>query len=224
MYACAEMHNTKSCFLELRKISINETLADHLEYLFSESQYSELPGLERIATPEAMAKKIEDDRKAFDGLPNHQTVIPSDVEAPTESIDLVAIMTKSPVSSFNLEYGRGRRRDGSSGPRRWTEIELTIGTRCPSLPNQFEAHTHDGKVLTLKRSGGSATLGKDLASAGNRHLFGVWLKGCLYRSGALAPGERITEATFEEYGKTTLDFYKIEDNVFYMDFEPKPKA
>ena len=45
MYACTDMHDRNAHFLELRKISINETLADHLEYLFSESQYSELPGL-----------------------------------------------------------------------------------------------------------------------------------------------------------------------------------
>ena len=220
MYACTDHHDTNASFLELRKISINETLADHLEYLFVESQYSELPGLAGIATPEAMAKKIEDDKEAFDGLPNHQTVIPSGVEAPTESIDLVEIAARSPVSSFNLEFGRGRLQNGIRSPRRWTEIELTIGgRRYPALPNQFEAHTHDGKVLKLKRSGGSADLGKDLAYDGTRPPLGVWLKGLLYRSGALAPGERITEATFEEYGKTTLDFYKIDDGVYYLDFE-----
>jgi hypothetical protein len=98
---------------------------------------------------------------------------------------------------------------------------LTIGTKYSKLPNQFDAYTDDGKVIKLKRSGGSSSLGKDLASEGNRHLLGVWLKTKLYESGALKHGERITEATLEAYGKTTLDFYKIKDGDYFMDFRPK---
>ena len=226
IYASAE---STDMFFQMKEISFNETLALHIETLFKEEHFIELPSLSGIGTTASRKKKIESDLSKYNQLASHRSRIPANMPNPTESIDMLELARRSPVSSFNLEFGRGRRRDGSAGPRRWTEIELTIGTRYPKLPNEFEAHTHDGKVLRidgkvlkLKRSGGSAKLGKDLATEGNRHLFGVWMKGLLYQSGALRKGERITEATFEKYGKTTLDFYKIDENVFFLDFEPKP--
>ena len=114
-------------FLELRKISINETLADHLEYLFVESQYSELPGLAGIATPEAMAKKIEVTRKHSTVSPTIKRSFLRVLEAPTESIDLVEL-SRNLRFFFNLEFGRAVDKMGTRSPRRWTEIELTIGT------------------------------------------------------------------------------------------------
>jgi len=222
IYAFPVDHSRDMGYLSsLRKIEVDQTLANHVTILCNEMAFAVLPKIDSIQSNAEMRDKISGDLDKFSNLEIHSEVAPSEDHEPTECIDLLAIARKSPVSSFNLEFGKGRRKDGSAGPRRWTEIEFTIGTKYSKLPNQFDAYTDDGKVIKLKRSGGSSPLGKDLASEGNRHLLGVWLKTKLYESGAMKRGERITEATLEAYGKTTLDFYKIKDSVYFMDFRPK---
>lgn len=48
-------------------------------------------------------------------------------------------------------------------------------------------------------------------------IFGIWLNGKLERSGALEKYEPVTHDTFAEYGNNKLIFYKISDQMYYME-------
>jgi hypothetical protein len=143
-----------------------------------------------------------------------------------ESIDLRAICEKNPIGSLNLYHGKGRLNSttGIYTPRPWYEVELTLGRdKYPGLPRDFRAFTDDGIVIEMqRRSGGPAgqpELGlKDLTSKGNRQLFGEWIKGKLESAGALEVGDVIDGSTFDTFGADQLQFYRMNDNEFYMLF------
>lgn len=119
-------------------------------------------------------------------------------------------------SSLNKFFGSGRK----GKQRDWYEIELV----CPKLirenplypKGEFTAYTTDGYKIPMKTAG---TEFKNLESKGDLTLFGKWLKGKLEHAGALNKFEPFTLDTIEIYGKKTLDFYKITDKEYYVDFE-----
>jgi len=75
----------------------------------------------------------------------------------------------------------------------------------------------------MKRSGGGIkgkpeTQLKNLASTPTRKIFGEWFKRKLEEKEVLEENELITTETLEIYGKNSLDFYKIKDNLYYLIF------
>jgi len=199
----------------LRKIQILDTLSHHVSSLFSES----LPNLNSIQTTHAIEAKIEEDKVAFSNLATHTHKKINSNWVLVESIDLANLVKGGAMSSFNLDFGKGR----SGKPRRWTEVELVINQRYPNIPKEeFTAHTFDGISLQMHRSGQNH---KNLSSKyskkeGGLRMFGYWIKNHLRGAGVWMPNQRVTEATFEAYGKTTLDFYKIKKNEYFIDFRP----
>ena len=200
---------------ELRKIQNLETLSHHVNSLFSGS----LPNLDNIQTTRSIEAKIEDDKRAFSNLPSHTHKKINPKWELVESIDLRGLAKGGAMSSFNLDFGKGR----SGKPRRWTEVELVINQRYSGIPKEeFTAHTFDGTSIKMHRSGQNH---KNLSSKyskkeGGLRMFGYWIKNHLRGAGVWVPDQRITEATFEAYGKTTLDFYKIKNGEYFLDFKP----
>ena len=51
-----------------------------------------------------------------------------------------------------------------------------------------------------------------------RFTFGQYIKGQLEEAGVLRVGERITSDTLENYGKNFIEFKKISDNEYIIEF------
>ncbi|MFH1246145.1 MAG: restriction endonuclease PLD domain-containing protein [Candidatus Omnitrophota bacterium] len=80
----------------------------------------------------------------------------------------------------------------------------------PALGLDFIVHTDDNKILTCHRAQQN---GKAIHTPDNS-LFGRYFKKRL----GLAKGAMVKKANLLRYGRTTIDFYKIEDETYYMDF------
>ncbi len=81
----------------------------------------------------------------------------------------------------------------------------------PERPTHFTVNTDDGKVLYCARAQDD---GKAIQTPYNNSLIGEYFR---YRLG-LANGEKVTKEDLIQYGRTDVDFYKIDDETFYMDF------
>ncbi len=193
------------------------SLSSHVDRLMAE--LDELPSIDHSKLPENVGDQLEGHIEELRELPRHELSLDPEWRR-TASIDLIAIARKSPVSSFNLSRGKGRKTKGRWQPRPWYEIELTIGNKHHHLPREFTAFTDDGLVMKMGRSGGSSHPHKDLASRGNRPLFGAWFKRRLEASGALERHGKITTSTLYEHGETSLEFYRIRKGEYFMRLAP----
>lgn len=77
----------------------------------------------------------------------------------------------------------------------------------------FTLLTDDGKVLICTRAQEND---KAIETPHNNSLIGEYFR---HRLG-INYGERVTLSDLTVYGRTTLDFYKIDEETFYMDFSP----
>ncbi len=130
----------------------------------------------------------------------------------------VAEMEKS---NLNVYFGKGRlnTKTGKIIPRPWYEIELIASNDLNSQTyypkGDFLAYTDDGLIIPMRTQGDYY---KNIRSKQSLQIFGIWLKGKLEKSGALGKYEPVTLDTLEEYGKSSLNFYKIEEGKYYMEF------
>ncbi|MCB0380508.1 MAG: NgoFVII family restriction endonuclease [Flavobacteriales bacterium] len=133
-------------------------------------------------------------------------------------LERVAEMEKS---NLNVYFGKGRlnTKNGKIIPRPWYEIELIASNDLNSQvyypKGDFLAYTDDGYIIPMRTQGDYY---KNIRSKQSLQIFGIWLKGKLERSGALAKYEPVTLDTLEEYGNNKLGFYKIEEGKYYMTF------
>lgn len=135
---------------------------------------------------------------------------------------------EQPSSSLNLYFDKGRKNSSTKlyTPRPWYEVEITssVNDRKSSFypkKGNFIAYAKDkdnyykfnmvccsdnGKAISTSHgSGGRATLGK-------------FIKGKLESRGLLTIGERITSDILLEYGRGTIDFMKVDEGVYIIDF------
>jgi hypothetical protein len=59
---------------------------------------------------------------------------------------------------------------------------------------------------------------KNIRSHGNLSILGQWIKGKLQKTNALVPLTPVTQDTLDLYGHDNINFYKISDDKFYMEF------
>jgi len=130
-------------------------------------------------------------------------------------------------SYFNLHVAKGRKnsKTGKVKDRPWYEMELWVGDDYPDLPKEFIAETPVGTMILHRTSNakpGEKEKGiKKLAGKGtDKAAFGKWLKGRIYDGTPLEQGDIIDYAALEEYGSTTLDFYKIAEGHFLLKYVP----
>lgn len=81
----------------------------------------------------------------------------------------------------------------------------------PQRGVHFTVLTDDGKVLICVRAQAN---GKAIETPHNNSLIGEYFRNRL----GLSNGERITIDNLRNYGRTTVDFYKIDDETYFMDF------
>ena len=75
----------------------------------------------------------------------------------------------------------------------------------------FTVLTDDGKVLICTRAQDN---GKAIHTPHNNSLIGEYFRNRL----GLPNGALVTTNDLKQYGRTTVDFYKIDDETFFMDF------
>jgi hypothetical protein len=113
-------------------------------------------------------------------------------------------------------------------PRSWYEVELIVPkqiTESSEYPKAdsdgeggvFQVITDDGWSFKCKVSG---DFSKNLRSEGDLKILGKWIKGRLENSGALNPGDIVTNKTFEIYGRSYMTLSKIDgDDRWLLDFK-----
>lgn len=149
---------------------------------------------------------------------------------------------QQPNSSLNLFFDKGRKNPVTQlyTPRPWYEVEITSNKKeqqnevypesiflnerdSNSRSGTFTAYAKDNnKYYKFQMSVASAN-GKAIATSelsGGRQTLGKFIKGKLERDEHLLFGTRITSDILKEYGKETLDLYKIRDGVYILDFDP----
>lgn len=133
----------------------------------------------------------------------------------------------TPKSNLNVYHGKGRLQRPTGRPtwvkpRPWYEIEMILSKaeRESGLapPNgTFSVVTDDGWAFVLKRQG---DYGKNVRTVEDLRVLGKWIKGRLEETGALKPGELITEENLEVYGRSDITFTPIVDGSgrWFIDF------
>lgn len=135
----------------------------------------------------------------------------------------------SQKSGLNASFGEGRRnQQGFVVPRSWYEVELIVPksiTTQDGYPQadsdgesgSFTVITDDGWKFNCKVSGDYS---KNFRSEDDLKVLGKWIKGRLENKGVLKPGERVTDEVLATYGRSDMQFTKINggDNQWYLDF------
>jgi len=82
----------------------------------------------------------------------------------------------------------------------------------PPKTVHFTVLTDDGKILTCTRA--QETYGKAIHTPQNNSLIGEYFRNRL----GVANGAPIILEDLQRYGRTDVDFYKIDEETYYMDF------
>lgn len=198
-----------------------------------------------ISQVELQTKKTQLNKTSISKLLTDYEVPKNQLPDITKPIGLCSIELRvddQPRSSLNLYFDKGRinRATQLYAPRPWYEVEITskkserqnkfypksskINAGFNSRKGIFIAYAKDrGKFykfdMCVSSDDGKAIFTSE--KSGGRQTLGKFIKGKLESSGVLTIGERITSDILFEYGKQTLDFYKINDGVYFLDFDPK---
>lgn len=136
---------------------------------------------------------------------------------------------EAPMSNLNTYFGKGRENQrGFILPRHWYETELIVPKHVTVNPNYPKADSHgDSGIFTVITDDGwtfkckvSGDYSKNLRSEGDLRILGKWIKGRLEKSNALSLGEKVTNETFNKYGRNTITLTKLKqpNDTWYLDF------
>lgn len=142
-------------------------------------------------------------------------------------IDLARNINRQSRSNLNCCFGKGRwsRATGIVRPRDWYEVELISPMEVTSNPcypkGEFDVVTSDGFAFRGVTNGDYY---KNLRSADDLKILGLWLKGVLEDAGSLSdnPQELVTSETFEVYGNSVLRIYRpsLKSAIFHFPRDP----
>ena len=137
------------------------------------------------------------------GVPNHLYGLPS---------VKVSLFTKSGIvgTRSGLNWGQRSGRDPNQAyiPLRAVVYKTDF---FPERSKHFTVLTNDNKVLICSRA---QDKGKAIHTPLNNSLMGEYFRNRL----GVASGEPVSRTDLERYGRTDIDFYKIDDETYYMDF------
>lgn len=112
------------------------------------------------------------------------------------------------VSGLNWGQRQGREKNQAYIPLKSDVYNTDF---FPDTTIQFTIHTDDDKTLIATRAQAN---GKAIHTPQNNSLIGEYFRMRL----GLANGAFITKNDLEQYGRTDVDFYKIDSETYYMDF------
>lgn len=113
-----------------------------------------------------------------------------------------------------LNWGQRPNRDPDEA---YIPIPKRISKRnfFPPLAEQFTVLTDDGESFIMAVA---QAQGKALHSIESNALLGLYFRNRM----GLQSGQKVTDAHLREYGRQSVDFYRIEPGTYLMDFSPNP--
>jgi len=131
-----------------------------------------------------------------------------------ESKVTISFINKSKIVSQRSGLNWGQRPELGREPNQaYIPVPMSIarGTFFPDPRLHFTVNTDDGKLLICSRGQQG---GKAIQTPHNNSLFGEYFRSRL----GLASGELVTRQHFQNYGRHTVDFYKVDEENYFMDF------
>lgn len=115
--------------------------------------------------------------------------------------------------SSGLNWGQ---REGREPNQAYIPIKSEIykSDFFPPIATHFTVNTDDGQILICTRAQEN---GKAIHTPHNNSLIGIYFRKRL----GVPLGEKVTMEHLIKYGRTDIDFYKIDDENYYMDFSVK---
>jgi NgoFVII-like restriction endonuclease len=207
------------CTAVINEDAVKDKLRAFIDYLFlEENAVSILKADIVVPGTSEYSKKLS--LRTLDDLPKYDPATIDKSVLPKLEFPLSRIADKE-KSNLNVYFGKGRwsRATGKVLARPWYEVELIANRDITSNPlyprGDFTAYTDDGFVMPMKTSGDYF---KNIRSRGNLSILGQWIKGKLQKSHTLLPLTPVTQDTLDAYGSNAINFYKISDDKFYMEF------
>lgn len=167
--------------------------------------YSEIEGRTIYCTH----AEVEDNVRitARDYLPQEEDVSSSDLETVT-----LSLLTKKGVIGIHsgLNWGQRRTRNPNQA---YIPVPVEIARRefFPNNKKHFTVLTDDHKSLIVRLEQAND---KALTTPLNNALLGEYFRNRL----GLPNGKFVTKEDLEKYGRTTVDFTRIDEELYYMDF------
>lgn len=209
-------------------------ISNYINYLFNRDTTSPLSkvDLNRNRPSTSTKQTLDDCEIKSDEYPHTKTVIG------TCSIELR--VDDQPASSLNLFFDKGRKnQNGQYSPRPWYEVELTSTSKerksnfypkselidadggKKSRSGEFIAYIKNKNKYYRVHMAVHADGGKNISSSkksGGRSTLGQLIKGNLENAGVLKKNERITSEILNDYGKNYIEFKKLNDNEYIIEF------
>jgi len=188
----------KSYFDKLLKETIDcrDNKADALV-----KRYRESVRRKPVTEPLPEVSEVEDDRVRY-------------MEYERVTISLLARggeVGKSSGLNWGIRIGKPYKRDPNQA---YIRVPSSIAKTkfFPPLRQHFTILTDDGKILICARA--QEEIGKAIHSPLKNSQIGEYFRNRL----GLASGAPVTKDHLLKYGRTDIDFYKIDDDEYYMDF------
>lgn len=156
-----------------------------------------------------ITKKVAKRSEGVEEIEHSELVLP-----PEEKVTLSLLQRGGEVRPRSgLNWGQ---RPGREPNQAYIPLPRSIARSgfFPLNKTQFSVITDDNKYLILRveQEGNKA-----ITTPLNNSLLGEYFRNRL----GLANGQYVTKADLEKYGRTNVDFYKIDDETFFMDFSVK---
>lgn len=144
-------------------------------------------------------------------IPEDDTLTPKSVIEGLDSVKISLITRQGNVPERSgLNWGQ---RPGRNPNQAYLSLSAEIYKTkfFPDLAIQFTVLTDDGKTLICSRAQQN---GKAIHTPQNNSQLGEYFRNRL----GLASGAKVALNDLMKYGRTNVDFYKIDDETYYMDF------
>lgn len=133
-----------------------------------------------------------------------------------------------PKSNLNAFFGKGREnmRTHVIRPRPWYEVELIVPKEITGRKEYPRKEDEIGRIISVITDDGwqfkckiSGDYSKNFRSCDDLKTLGLWIKGRMELSGALKPGQMVTDQTLKLYGRNTVTLSNTDDkDVWFLDF------
>lgn len=127
-----------------------------------------------------------------------------------------------PKSNLNTYFGAGKT-PGRYSPRSWYEVELIVPKSTQNvelLPDKdsgpFTVITPNHYSFACERQGDYS---KNLRSSGDLRILGKWIKGEMENAGVIRCGQKVTQQTLDDFGKSKIVLRESTDGPWYITLE-----
>lgn len=206
---------TQNAFLgrkrEILALCEYESAIDYFHKLESESIFCNLPDAED-------AIRIYNDREYFrrkEYVSSESEDGPKEIQVPdTEGLRKVTVCLLTATGEIHQRGGLNWGQRSGRNPNQVyipLNVEVQRSGFFPNRPIHFTVLTDDGKIFTCTRAQAN---GKAIETPNNNSELGEYFR----RRMGLNLGVFVRKEDLIAYGRTDVDFYKIDEETYYMDF------